>query len=59
MGGPMMPPMMGGRGNGSGSAEEERLSPKQRLQVEAPANAEPVRGRIEKRRAKNDAGEQK
>ena len=59
MGGPMMPPMMGGRGNGSGGAEEDRLSPKQRLQVEAPANAEPVRGRIEKRRAKNDAGEQK
>jgi hypothetical protein len=55
----MVPPMMpmGGAGAGGGGAggDDKRLYPERRLRVEAPGNAEPVKGRREARKGRNGA----
>ena len=55
-GGPgMMPPMMpmGMAGAAAGADADRRLYPERRLRVESPANAEPVKGRREARKARS------
>jgi PPE family len=59
MGGGMMSPMMGGPmggagGGGGGSEAERQLYPERRLRIETPANSEPVKGRRETRRSRDD-----
>jgi hypothetical protein len=59
MGGGMMSPMMGGPmggagGGGAGSEAERQLYAERRLRIETPANSEPVKGRRETRRARDD-----
>lgn len=59
-GGPgMMPPMMpmGMAGAAAGADADRRLYPERRLRVESPANAEPVKGRREARKARTRSSE--
>ncbi|MDQ1247905.1 MAG: hypothetical protein QG597_2277 [Actinomycetota bacterium] len=52
---PMMPMGMAGAGGGDG---ERRLYPERRLRVEAPPNAEPVKGRREARKGRGKDAEE-
>jgi len=52
---PMMPMGMAGAGAGGGGGEDKRLYPERRLRVEAPGNAEPVKGRREARKGRGGA----
>ena len=52
---PMMPMGMAGAGAGGAGGEDKRLYAERRLRVESPANAEPVKGRREARKARGGA----